>query len=258
MTDFQSVINYNQALGVVGEVAFSGPQRAVPYNLVSTPNANVIGNAFTVTNGGIPDSDTAAPNAGTATVGGTGVFAGILMSPKEYASFGGSAGPLSATITLADNKIGYLMTMGYLFASLGTPNNNVGNKVYYDNTSGALGSYAPNAAFTGALAAGGAGVEDQLTVTLLTAGVLGIGSMITGTGVLPGTYITARISGTGGNGTYRVNTVNLQTVAAVAMTGISAAPANKTDVPRCVVSNYDSSATAASAGSCNAVIQLTN
>lgn len=260
MSDFQQAINYNQALGVVGEIAFSGPQRAEPFNLVSTPQANVIGNAFYVTNGGDPDPAAGAPNAGTAHVGnaGTEIFAGILISPKEYASFGGSAGPLSPSITLADNKIGYLLTMGTIFASLTTAGNLVGNKVYSDNTTGALGSYAPNAAFTGVLAAGGAGVEDQLTVSGITTGVLGIGSVISGVGVLPGTYITARISGTGGNGTYRVNTVNLQAVSAVAMTANSAAPANKTDVPHCTVVRYDSSAAAAAAGSCNAVIQLTN
>lgn len=260
MSGFQSTINYNQPLGVVGEIAFGGPQRAAPYNLVSTPNLNVIGNAFTVTNGGDPSPVAGAPNAGQATVGGAAgaIFAGILISPKEYASFGGATGPLSPTITLPDNSIGYLCTMGYVNVALDTANNNVGNKVYFDNTTGELGSFPAAAAFTGALAAGGAGVEDTLTVTLITAGSLGIGSVISGAGVLPGTYITALGSGTGGNGTYKVNTVNLQTVAAELMTATSRAPSGKTEVPNCTVARYDSSAAAGSVGACNAVIQLTN
>lgn len=257
MTGFQSTVNFNQPLGVTGEFARSGPQRALPYNLVSTPNLNTIGNAFTITNGGDPDPSAGAPNAGQATVGGTGFFAGILVSPKEYASFGGSTGPLSPTLVLADNTLGYLATMGFIEVSLTTTNNNVGNKIYFDNTTGALGSYPTAAAFTGALAAGGAGVEDTLTVTLLTAGSLGVGSVITGAGVLPGTYITALGTGTGGNGTYKVNTVNLQTVSAELMTATSRAPSGKTEIPTGVVYEYDSSAAPTTAGNCNAIIQLT-
>lgn len=261
MTGFQSTINYNQALGVTGEIARSGPQRALPYNLVSTPNANVIGNAFSVTNGGDPSPSANAPNAGQAAVGlsSGSIFAGILISPKEYASFGGSGGPLTPTLTLADNTIGYLMTMGFIAVSLTTANNNVGNAVYADPTTGALGSYAPAAAFTGAIAPGGsAGVQDTLTVTLTTAGSLGVGSVIAGAGVLPGTVITALGSGTGGNGTYKLSTVNLQTVAAELMTATSRAPSGKTDVPRCTVYEYDDSAAPTVTGYCNAIIQLTN
>lgn len=254
MSDFQQAINYNQPLGVVGEIAFSGPQRAAPYNLVSDPTPNVIGNAFYVTNGGDPDPSAGAPNAGQAHAGsGAGkVFAGILVSPKEYASFGGATGPLSPTITLADNKIGYLLTMGTIFASLGTTGNLVGNAVYSDDTTGALGSMSRTSAFTGVVA------TNTLTVSGFVAGgaPLAVGTEIAGTGVTPKTYITALGSGTGGNGTYTVG--GAATVSSTAMTGNAIAPSGKTFVPNCSVARYDSSAAAAAAGSCNAVIQLTN
>ena len=44
-----------------------------------------------------------------------------------------------------------------------------------------------------------------LTVTAVTAGTLKVGSMVDGTGVTAGTYITALGTGTGGTGTYTVS-----------------------------------------------------
>jgi hypothetical protein len=44
-----------------------------------------------------------------------------------------------------------------------------------------------------------------LTITAVTAGSLQVGSVLDGTGVLPGTTITALGTGTGGTGTYTVN-----------------------------------------------------
>jgi hypothetical protein len=55
-----------------------------------------------------------------------------------------------------------------------------------------------------------------MTVTAASGGPLAIGSFVTGTGVTPGTVITALGTGTGGNGTYTVNP--LQTVASGPMT----------------------------------------
>lgn len=50
-----------------------------------------------------------------------------------------------------------------------------------------------------------------LTISAVSAGSLGVGSIITGSGVAEGTYITALLTGTGGTGTYTVN--NTQTAA---------------------------------------------
>jgi hypothetical protein len=56
-----------------------------------------------------------------------------------------------------------------------------------------------------------------LTVTVVTSGVITVGMTVAGSGVTAGTKITALGSGTGGVGTYTIDTS--QTVASVAMTG---------------------------------------
>ena len=56
-----------------------------------------------------------------------------------------------------------------------------------------------------------------LTVTAVTSGNIGIGSVISGTGITGGTTITGLISGTGGVGTYTVSAS--QTVASTTITG---------------------------------------
>jgi len=65
-----------------------------------------------------------------------------------------------------------------------------------------------------------------LTVTAVASGALSIGQEISGTGVTP-TYITAFGSGTGGTGTYTVNTS--QTAASTTITGASWRPAYNTE-----------------------------
>ena len=66
-------------------------------------------------------------------------------------------------------------------------------------------------AFTGAISG------TTLTVSAISAGYLGVGSVIAGTGVTVGTTITAFVSASGGVGTYTVSVS--QTVSSVAMTG---------------------------------------
>jgi len=53
-------------------------------------------------------------------------------------------------------------------------------------------------------------------VTVVASGVLGIDDVISGSGVTAGTYITAFLTGTGGNGTYLVSAS--QTVASETIT----------------------------------------
>jgi hypothetical protein len=57
-----------------------------------------------------------------------------------------------------------------------------------------------------------------LTVSAVSTGSLTVGQMITGTGVLPGTVITAFGTGTGGTGTYTVS--RSQTVASTTITNV--------------------------------------
>jgi hypothetical protein len=124
----QSSVSKNQGFGVVGELFSNGPVRTQPFKLVSTPAVNTIGTAFTVTAEGV------------ATAGGdAGIFAGILVNPKHYASGGTSAGgTLAATLALPDNTTAELMQMGEIIVSLSNAAV-IGSGVYYADTTGVLG-----------------------------------------------------------------------------------------------------------------------
>lgn len=228
---FQSTVSLNQAFGVQGELILSGAHRAAPYNLVSTPNLNTVGNAFTVSSEGV------------ATVGGTGVFAGILVNPKHYATSGTTAGTLQPTLVLPDNSIGELLTFGEIVAYINSAAN-IGDNVVYDTTTGALSAVAPATVVTGAIS------TTTLTVSAVTSGVLAVGQLITGANVTPGTYITALGTGTGGTGTYTVSIS--QTAASGTITTSNGAGSGKAFIPNAKISRY----TLASSGL--GVVTLTN
>lgn len=210
---FQSAVNIYSAFGIVGELFFDGPVRAAPYNLVSTPQVNRVGRAFTITSGANPDTVAGAPLAGTARAGGTGVFAGILANPKVYALLGTTAaGSLAPTLDLPDNTIGELVMMGEMVVDLPGPAN-VGDLVTYDTTTGELNSIAPTVEFTGSTS------TTTLTVSAVARGELRVGQQISGGTLLPGTYITALGSGLGNTGTYTIS--QSQTVSSAAMTAAS-------------------------------------
>lgn len=222
---FQPSVNINNALGVVGDLAFDGPLRAAPYNLFSSGVPNVIGYAYTVTSGGNPDPVNGAGLAGTAQVGGTGHFAGILVNSKEYASFGTVAGgPLAPSMVLPDYSIGSLSAMGQYFVNLPGPAS-IGDLVTYDPLTGALNSITPQTQFTASIAAGGASTPDVLTVTAVAKGQLSVGQIVTGAGVAPGTYIISLGTGKGYTGTYNLSSINSQTVSSEAMTAPTVPPA---------------------------------
>ena len=73
-----------------------------------------------------------------------------------------------------------------------------------------LDSTTPTPAFTGSISG------TTLTVSAISAGYLGVGAVITGSGVTSGTTIEAVLNASGGVGTYTVN--NSQTVGSEAMT----------------------------------------
>ena len=246
---FQSTVNIYSALGVPGDLAFDGPIRSAPYTLNSSGTANYIGYAYTVSDGANPDPSGNSPYAGTARVGGTGVFAGILVNSKEYASFGGDDGPLSPTLALPDYSTGELLTMGYVFVELPGPAD-VGDQVFYNTTSGALGSLSPKFVGTAAISA------TTMTVSARAAGntgLLGLGSVITGPNVTPGTTITALGTGTGSAGTYTVSVS--QTAAASAISSPTAPASGMLAIPNCVVDRFDIDAVSPTG---LAVIKLTN
>ena len=88
--------------------------------------APFIGRAFT----------TSASNPHDAITGGTGVFAGILVSPHEYIING-----LDATLELPENTIGQLATMGHVVVK-STTAVSIGYVCAFNKLTGELAAYA--------------------------------------------------------------------------------------------------------------------
>ncbi len=234
----QSTVALVQGFGVVGEQAFDGPLRAVPAVIKHATAANiVVGRFFTVD-----------ATDGTYRPGGTGAVGGLLVNPKALASIGTSAGgPLAPTLTVPTGTIGEFATMGEFIVALANAAA-LGDKVMFDQTTGALSALPPVATYSGVIAV----TTGILTVSLASTGAnLGVGSVVTGTGVPGGTVITALGTGTGGNGTYQTNII---TAVAAFTDGASpnAAPAGSTVIPTAQVIRY------ANAAAGLAVVSLTS
>ncbi len=231
---FQSTVNYTEALGVAGEFAFDGPQRATPYKLLSASAAyNIVGaTAYTVSSEGV------------AAAGGTGVFAGILVHPKHYASYGTAAsGALAATMTLPNYVTAELLRMGEMIVTLPAAAA-IGDQVLYNTTTGVISTQAP-------LVAGTATQSGYtLTVATSTSGNIQVGSVLTIVGGVAATVV-ALGTGTGGTGTYTVDVTQTVTPAA-AIAGNSMPSAGSAFVPNAFVARY----TVAGAGL--GVVRLTN
>ena len=232
----QSTVAAAQGFGVVGEVIFEGPLRATPGVIKHSTAADiVVGRAFT-----IDTSD------GTYRPGGTGPFGGILSNPKALASVGTLAGgPLAPTLVVPTGTVGEFTTVG-IMTVLPTNAATIGDEVVYDNTTGELTALAKST-FTGVIAV----TTGVLTVSAASAAAsIGVGSVITGTGVPAGTYVTARLTGTGGNGTYQTNII---TAVASFTDGVatSVAPSGKTKIPGALVTRYNNAAAALTVVSLN-------
>ena len=126
---FQSQVSTSKSFGVIGDVFTDEPIRAESFILNST-SPNVIGYFYTVSSEGV------------ATVGGTGVIAGILVNSKQYALIGSD---LSATLTLPNNTQGSIVKMGTVIVDLPAAAA-IGDEIQYDTTTGALISVAPGTA----------------------------------------------------------------------------------------------------------------
>jgi len=231
---FPTTVNTAQAYGIPGELAFEGPLRAKAMILDSADAAyNVFGRAFTT------------KSEGVAQAGGTGPFAGILANPKTAVSFGTAAGgPLAPSNVLPNGAVQDIADMGIMYVTLAAAAK-IHDRVFYDNVTGILGT-AGDFSGTGSI------TTTTLTVSAVDAisGNLGVGSQITGPNILPGTYITALGTGTGGTGTYTVN--QSQTAASGQVKANAVTPSGKTLIPNARVSHFD----VAAAGL--AVITMTN
>ena len=134
---FQSTVYVNQGFGVPGELFTDQPYRSQSFILDSAEASyNVIGaTAYTVLSQGVAQAGNGSSNYG---------YAGILADPKVYALYGVNGAPLSPTLVLPNQIQAELVSMGSMIVTL--PNTaNVGDYVFYDNTTGALESVAPTA-----------------------------------------------------------------------------------------------------------------
>lgn len=107
--------------GIPGEIAFDGPTRALSALIASASDAvNVFGRAFTYADATVESVQ----------AGGTGKFAGIMIGPKAYA--------LDFDYAL-NGSVGEFLFMGEVYAQLSTTGGVIGDLVWFDNTTGALG-----------------------------------------------------------------------------------------------------------------------
>ena len=121
--------------------------------VVTAKTAGVIGNTIATTETGSACSFAAATLAGgvdaaeakigraftysdvegKAVIGGSGVFAGIAVNPKEYAIYNN----FNASLVLPNGVSGQLCTFGRIFVRV-TANVSVGQAAFYSNTDGSI------------------------------------------------------------------------------------------------------------------------
>lgn len=129
---FQTTVIGDIRSGVIGEIAFNGPTRAVSAMLDSGAGAanNVVGRAFCY----------ASAENNTVSAGGDGgIFAGILIQPKSHALRGTAAGgTLADSLALPDGVAVELLQMGEVFVSLASDGATIGSLVKYADATGIL------------------------------------------------------------------------------------------------------------------------
>lgn len=152
---FQSTVKYQYAAGIPGEIASDGPLRATTFRLVANPVASPspaigfgLGFAYLTATPdvanpeGIGSVPVAVPGAETT----DSVFAGILIHPKEHASFGTSDGSLEPTFQLPDGSWGSLVQMGLVYVNVSTADTAghgfVGNRLAVQIATGKIIAFA--------------------------------------------------------------------------------------------------------------------
>jgi hypothetical protein len=218
---FQAAVNLYRGFGIVGEKFSDAPAIATSYILNGT-QPNQFGNAFTLVSEGV------------AQAGGDGVFVGILVNPKAHILTGTAGDPLAPSLILPNQTQADLATRGQYIDTLSNAGN-IGDLVAYSTTDGSLQSVAPIVDFTASIS------TTVLTVSAVAKGTLGVGQIIEGAGVIPGTYIISLGTGTGGTGTYNISGAG-ETVASKPMTANSLAPTGYKFIPKAEVFKFDTSA----------------
>lgn len=126
---FQSTVAAALATGVPGELVSDAPIRCRPGVTKGTAANIVVGRWFTQD-----------PADGLYTPGGTNAEGGVLINPKAYASIGTSAGgPLAPTLTIPAGTPGEFLSAGEVYVVLSNAAQ-IGQGVYYDNTTGIMGA----------------------------------------------------------------------------------------------------------------------
>lgn len=131
---FQTQINRFLAAGIVGEYADDSPRRETGYILTAQKDA-LNDNAITALPK-IACAFTHTDKDGVAIVGGTGVFAGVLVNPKMYVN----QANLTASLELPDGAQGGLCTMGHVFVKSSTAFE-PGYVAAYANATGVISAY---------------------------------------------------------------------------------------------------------------------
>lgn len=117
---FQKSVNRLQAFGVAGELYADKHTQTYVYTLNESSDNTMptFGRAFTQVQGTVINNPTAgATNPEqrvSATMGGEGIFAGILVFPKEHALYGG----LEASNSLPSGSEGSLCSFGQIVVSV--------------------------------------------------------------------------------------------------------------------------------------------
>lgn len=136
---FQTTVVADIKSGIIGELAFDGPVRALAAMIDTGANAvnNVVGRVFTWID----------KNANTVQAGGpVADFAGILVHPKSYSSLGTAAGgTLADTLTLPDGAAGEFLFMGEIYIALPTTGGVINSPLKYNTTTGIIDFGAPGA-----------------------------------------------------------------------------------------------------------------
>jgi hypothetical protein len=134
---FQSSVRFDTGSGIPGEFAYDGPRRAEPGILQA---AATIGAMFV-------SEDPANPGFWSPGKLANSQRYGLLTSPKQFASYGTTAGgPLAPTMILPANAEAEITSMGQVWAVTSTANSKPGDVVYMTNATGAITTTAPGAA----------------------------------------------------------------------------------------------------------------
>lgn len=154
---FQSSVFINAGAGVPGEFYSDTPHRTQSFIIDSTdPTNNIIGSTCcTIVSQGIAEA------------GGTGVFAGFLVDPKDIALFGSGGLPLSPTLVVPNFTQVECLTEGSIWVTLPGAAA-IGDVVIFDQTTGQISTITPTTALPGGSSYAFA-VVDYFTVT--TAGL---------------------------------------------------------------------------------------